>query len=39
MYGDNVNQIYHGDYFAMYGNIKSLFCTPEANIYMSIIPQ
>lgn len=28
----DVNQIYHGDYFAMYENIESLCCTPETNV-------
>ena len=32
MYGDNVNQTYCGDHFAIYTNIESLCCIPETNV-------
>ena len=30
----HVNQTYCGDHFAIYTNIESLCCTPEANIML-----
>ena len=30
------NQTYHGDYFVMYRNIKSLCCTPVNNIVLQV---
>lgn len=42
IYGDNcqLDLLGGGNPFAMYTNIKSLWCTPETNrSYMSIIPQ
>ena len=34
----DVNWSYCNDYFALCTNIKSLHCTPEINIVLSIIP-
>ena len=32
----NVNQTYCGDHFAIYTNIKSLYCTPETNVMLYV---
>ena len=35
----DVNQTYCSDHFAVYANIKSLCCTPEADMLYVNIPQ